>query len=110
MTIGYFLALLGVGFGCCAASYRSIAIERGWPYGAFYNSERPIWIGIASVINALVCVGFLIADGAVSWLSFLWIPAAWVVGGGIFINVLKEKTGPAALLLTPVLIILSLLL
>jgi hypothetical protein len=101
MTIGLALALLSTVFACCLLAYRITATERGWPMGSVYLSEVPIFLALMCIVVAMVRVIFGAANGHFSWWMLLLILPAWFIGAPVALNLLKEKTGPAALIGAP---------
>jgi hypothetical protein len=107
MTNGLFLALLAISFACCIAAYRITASERGWPMGSIYFTDKPIFISQSCIVLSILRIIFGAAHHHFGWWTMLLIPLAWIPCSPLLINLLKEKTGPIALIGAPIAVIAS---
>ena len=105
VTIGLVLALLGISLAFCITAYRTTAIERGWPFGSLYNTEKPVFIALACIVMAFIRIGYGAASDHFGWWTLLLALPAWFIGTPVIINTLKESTGPVALIGAPVAVI-----
>lgn len=102
MTIGLGLALVAISFAFCIYAYYPTAIKRGWPFGAIYASEKANVVALVCLTSGVVKIGIYVAIGRYSSWAVLFALLAWVIGTPVIIHVLKQKTGPVALIGAPI--------
>lgn len=110
MTTGQILLALGAGFTATLFAFQQIARERGWPYGAMFQT------GVAPGILGLACLLAIVGRVVIAFVSHSngWPTAAYAIVGmflgvAIFTTILGRFSGPLALFLAPALCIASFL-
>ena len=102
MTIGLTLALVTISLAFCVFAYYQTAIKRGWPFGAIYASDKANVVAVVCLASATAKISVGIAVGHYGWWALLLAVLAWVIGTPVFFHVLKQKTGPVALIGAPI--------
>ena len=102
MTIGLALALIAICLAFCMLAYYQTAIERNWPFGAIYTSDKANLVALVCLTSGVVKIGIYVAIGRYSSWALLLAVLAWVIGTPVIFHVLKQKTGPVALIGAPI--------
>jgi hypothetical protein len=106
MMLGIFIFLAGA-FIMSVSGYKVIALQRGWPIGAFYH-KYDLTYHLVLPCLAMICARLFFAftsDGDGLFL-LLCLIGGGTLGTGFMYVFLKSKIGPTALIGAPIFTIL----
>ena len=97
------LTMLGAGaFSCALLTFNSVAEQRGWPTGQLFASQKAGTVGLICGVLLLLCGAYHVYIGTGWWPLGLLI-GGWIIGGPTVSLLAGRFSGPASLVLAPVL-------
>jgi hypothetical protein len=100
VDVGFLLAVVAFGWGLSLATYRALAVLRGWPMGTWQAEwpSMPIALGIMCILMALL---FSLARGYGGYVVSAWAIPVFGVAWAVFWIGFLRVGAQSALLLGP---------